>query len=189
MGRPSKPSVDGKPKHAEERLVHQRKTVCIYGLIDPRTSCLRYIGKANDPHERYKDHMREMRRVTPLYQWISKLRGAGLSPMLVVLDFCDEESWADTERSAIKNARETGVQLLNVADGGDEPFCSIDVRRVNGRNNAAKRVNTPFKARVFELNRQIGMLLDHDCVREETKAKLRMAAFKKPELFGAWASL
>lgn len=109
----------------------------IYGLTDPRTGAVRYVGKANDPEKRLKGHLRECRRrKTPVYAWIRKLVGLGLSPGLSVLE-ADCDDWKEAERRIIAERRDAGEKLLNLADGGDEPHCSIEVRRANaGRLNA-----------------------------------------------------
>ena len=103
-------------------------TASIYGLYDS-AGCLRYIGKANDPRKRLDGHMRDARRRrTPLYDWINK---HGRPAMRVIEADC--EDWKASERRLIAEARARGDKLLNIADGGDEPFCPPEVRSANGR--------------------------------------------------------
>ncbi|WP_133255484.1 GIY-YIG nuclease family protein [Phenylobacterium soli] len=105
----------------------------IYGLTDPVTGELRYIGKANDATQRFGSHLRDMdRRRTPLYDWMKKLRASGRSPALVIIEECAGD-WREAERRLISEARARGARLLNVADGGDEPYCPPEVRSENGR--------------------------------------------------------
>jgi hypothetical protein len=89
----------------------------------------------------------------------------------------------------IAAARAAGMKLLNVADGGDQPFCSKEIRAENGRRNAIARVNTPIKAMAFDLKRKIGMMLVRGELKDRHIEKMRIAAHKCPELFGAWAAL
>lgn len=90
----------------------------IYGLLCRDSGQLLYIGKANDPNARLKSHMRDARRRnTPLYAWIRK---HGCPKLVVLAAGC--ESWAEAERKAITLARNLGVALLNLADGGDQPM-------------------------------------------------------------------
>jgi hypothetical protein len=115
----------------------------IYGLLDPGTGELRYIGKANNSRKRLASHLRDSRRRdTPVYRWIRKLLSKGLAPELVVLAECDD--WKAKEIELIAKARGFGFRLLNVADGGDEPHCPMEVRRKNGRKSAAKRNDVVF---------------------------------------------
>lgn len=110
----------------------------IYALTDPDSGEVRYIGKANDAAKRLKSHRRESaRRRTPVYAWMRKLAAAGKAPGMIVLMECSAEEWPDKEREMIAHHRQGG-RLLNVADGGDQPFCPIEVRRANG-----KRMNSP----------------------------------------------
>lgn len=107
----------------------------IYGLYD-KAGRLRYIGKANNPVERLKGHMRDGRkRKTPLYDWIRK---HGEPEMRVLESDCVD--WKEAERRLIREARERGEKLLNLADGGDQPFCPTEVRSEN-----AKKLNRRFK--------------------------------------------
>lgn len=159
----------------------------IYALCD-ETGRIRYVGKANDPATRLKGHLRETRRRSPLYDWLAKLRRAGHHPTLHIIERCASTDWQERERfwiAAIGDA----TQLLNIADGGDEPACSRETRADNGRLNAAARVSTPERRRIWFVKRQMGELLQRGYVSEAAKAKLRYAACKAPHLFGEWATL
>lgn len=165
------------------------KTVEIYEILDPRDGSVRYIGKANSASARFKQHLRETRRKTPLYAWIQKMRADGLVPTFRVAAVCQWEDWQKHEVAAILAARQAGVRLLNVADGGDEPHCSTEVRAANGRKVAAMRVKDPRAAFIFNAKRVLGTALRQGHVTEKTKVKMRLAAAKHPALFGAWAAI
>ncbi len=161
----------------------------IYALRCPDTGEVRYIGKANCSQRRYKGHMRDAsRRRTPVYDWIVKLVSEDKAPVLDVIMTCVGD-WRDDERRIIKEHREAGARLLNLADGGDEPFCPKEVRAANGKANAIKRVSTPEKRRFYELKRNLNRMLSQGYVSAETRAKMRQAAAKNPEKFGEWANV
>lgn len=127
----------------------------IYGLIDPRTGDLRYIGKAAHPGKRLLSHMRDAsRRDTPVYRWIRKLASLGQQPEMLVLSEC--EDWAAEERRLIASARARGYNLLNVADGGDEPYCPHEVRSENGRRNSMAREADPKKRAIHRYLQRMG---------------------------------
>lgn len=116
----------------------------IYGLTDPRDGAIRYIGKANNAKKRLAGHLRDSRRRrTPVYAWINKLRALGMAPGLVEMAQCEGDDWKDQERRLIAEHRPSG-RLLNVAEGGDEPHCPVEVRRENGRGAAKKRNELVF---------------------------------------------
>lgn len=147
----------------------------IYGLYD-QSSVLLYIGKANDPAQRLKGHMRDSRRRnTPLYSWIRK---HGAPSMRIIDANCDD--WRTAERLAIAEGRSRGECRLNVADGGDEPFCPTDTRQANGKRNAEAR-----DKRLWALKRALGDILKRGFVSETTKAKMRA----RPDVFGQFAEL
>jgi hypothetical protein len=155
----------------------------IYALTDAKTGEVRYIGKANNPAKRLKSHMRDsLRRDTPVYRWIRK---NGIPGLVVLHADCDD--WEAKEIEEIATYRAAGARLLNVAHGGDEPFCPPEVRAANGAANAKLRVSTPEKKRFYELRRNLGQALKQGYVAERTKVKMRAAAAKYPHLFSEWA--
>jgi hypothetical protein len=165
----------------------------IYGLIDPRTDEMRYIGKAVDADKRYKGHMRDSRvRDTPVYRWIRKLFSMGMRPDMLVLSECDD--WKSEERRLIASARKRGYSLLNVADGGDEPYCPPEIRAANGKRNAAVREADPKRKAVHRYLRNMGSILgqvkhwDEERRRKFSHALDAAKAMAKadPEAFYAW---
>lgn len=160
----------------------------IYGILDPRDGTLRYVGKANDARKRFAGHMRETRRRTPLYDWLAKMRAAGLTPTYVVLLECDADGWEAYEVKAIADARASGARLLNVADGGEEPkrtaeSCARGARTVN----AARRYD-PRTAFLFHAKKTLSTALVNGDLRESTRTKMRLLAAKMPAMFGAWSN-
>lgn len=167
----------------------------IYGLYDVDGN-LRYIGKANDPRKRLMSHMRDARRKrTPLYDWINK---HSIVPEMRVLE-ANCEDWQEAEVRLIAEARARGDRLLNLAAGGNEPYCSTDVRvnhpamvrqrSLNGvsLNDRVKR--DPLFAKIWNAKRQVAFGLKNGMIRNEARAKFRLAAKLRPDLFGAWASM
>jgi hypothetical protein len=156
----------------------------IYGLYDADDN-LRYIGKANNAEARLKSHMRDStRRDTPLYRWIRK---NGKPVMKVFVSGC--VNWKEEERRLIAQARANGERLLNVADGGDEPFCSKEVRASNGRKNAKAIHSDPVRKRIWLLKRELGHAIKGGWVTNATRNKMRLAARNCPALFGEWSGI
>ena len=120
----------------KDKVKHLARTE-IYGLYDPNTNELRYIGKANDSKKRLASHIRDARRRDyPVYRWINKLLSNRQFPVMKVLLVTDSERWKEDEKRIIKETRESGVKLLNVAEGGDAPYCSRETRAANGKKNS-----------------------------------------------------
>jgi len=103
------------------------ETVYIYGLFDPRNGHLRYIGKTNNLKERLRDHITFSRGRKgqgykfnpPKEKWIRSLLSEGLKPSIQVLEECTEDTWREVEISWIRLAREMGISITNISDGGD----------------------------------------------------------------------
>lgn len=163
----------------------------IYGLVDPLTQEVRYIGKANNPQKRYKEHLRS-RRSTPVYQWV---RSLAKPPEMVVLASCLTSDWQTVEKQVIAQYRKDH-SLLNIADGGDQPKSNHATNRRNGRMLAAKIKSDPALARVQFVKRSIANFLRdmksgkiNESARERVLTKLRAAGHKAPHLFGEYRFL
>lgn len=95
--------------------------VAIYGLFDPRTGHLRYIGKSVNCRERLARHIREARRGSTVHckRWIAGILAAGACPEMDVLEVVDDAAANDAERFWIAAMRLAGAALTNLTDGGD----------------------------------------------------------------------
>lgn len=161
--------------------------VTIYALCCPKTNNIRYVGKANDIAKRLASHISDSRRRrTPVCDWIRSLAQQGLAPSIQPIEVCGQENWKEREIATIAECRAAGAQLLNLAIGGDEPFCPPGIRSENGRRVAALRISTPFRKRVYEIKRGMAQAIHLGYATEETKATIRLAIQKRPDL---WASL
>lgn len=93
--------------------------IYIYGLIDPFTFKIRYIGKSIRPKERL---MNELNEKSKCYRsnWLQSLKKKGKKPFQVILQELNEtDDWQKAERRWIYVARKYGWKLVNTTDGGD----------------------------------------------------------------------
>lgn len=143
-----------------------RTTVKIYGLFDPDTGVLRYVGKADDVGKRFKTHLRDARRrSTPVYSWIRKLVSNGQLPKIETLAECSPEHWPEVERNVIAQY----PNLLNLAEGGDQPFCPPAVRLAN----AHKLKDAPYRRGVIRAYAFYNSTLRSRFISEQKKEKIR----------------
>ena len=159
-------------------------SVFIYALTDPVTGEDRYVGKAKDINARRKAHIRDAkRRDTPVYEWVRGLLSQGLEPGIRLLETAPSDDWERAEIDWIARLRKSG-NILNVANGGNQPQCSHEMSVRIGRHSA--RTRDPV---IFSLNQKMGISLKRGWVSETTKEKLRYAARKRPDLFGQYADI
>lgn len=164
--------------------------VDIYALTDPRTGAVRYIGKAVDAAKRFKGHIRDSRRrTTPVYCWIKALAEKGYTPGLCILARVPADRWQAEERRMIAEGRATGLKLLNLADGGDQPSCPRSTRAANGVATARLIHNDPDRKAVWKLKQRMGLSLKQGFLSNERRAGLRESARRCPELFGCFANV
>lgn len=92
--------------------------VNIYGLIDPRTREIRYVGKTNKAiQHRLRDHClpADLIENTHKNNWIKELFAENLDPEVVLLSRCEDDEWVVTEQQWI----ELFPNLTNMTPGGD----------------------------------------------------------------------
>lgn len=120
------------------------KTTFIYALCEPGTRTIRYIGKANDPAFRFKQHLRQsVQAKTHLGNWLRSLLGE--KPNLIVLREVPDEHREIAEERYIRLARGLGMKLVNGTDGGDGCYNPTPETRakMGGGNRGKKGKNHP----------------------------------------------
>jgi hypothetical protein len=94
----------------------------VYGLYDPRTGELRYIGQTTGKLDvRVRGHMREvnLRARRHASHWLRQLKDLGLRPTIKPLHEASSATALDElEVEIIRAARESGVSLTNTSMGG-----------------------------------------------------------------------
>jgi hypothetical protein len=92
----------------------------IYGLIDPTTLEVRYIGKSDNPYKRFLRHIIDKIH-SHKYFWVQTLLKQGLKPTLCILEQCENKKsvWSVRERDWISFGRKLKWSLTNETEGGD----------------------------------------------------------------------
>ena len=100
------------------RPTEKLNTTWIYGLVDPRTQIIRYVGKSNNPVARLKAHLKDCQKCRRV-NWLKSLARLGLYPEMIILEEVVYINWQDAECKWIKHFRKQGICLTNSTDGGD----------------------------------------------------------------------
>lgn len=104
-----------KNKNAQNRITG---FTFIYGLIDPLTKELRYVGKGDSPERRLVEHINDKSH-THKTCWIKKLAALNHQPELILLEEIPKTHWVEAEQFWIMYARSLGCNLVNLTIGGD----------------------------------------------------------------------
>jgi len=101
----------------------------IYCLKDPVDFSIKYIGKSNNPKDRYVNHISEARTNKGINsekdKWIQNLLGKNLAPTLEVVEEVTFDNWEEKERYWIKKYKGENQPLLNKALGGYGSFACL----------------------------------------------------------------
>lgn len=152
----------------------------IYALCDPDTGDVRYIGKSNNPKRRYSQHL-SFNRGYPVSEWIQNLKKKSKKPVMKILaSAIGGEAWKDLEPLLIKQYIEDGAMLLNVSSGG------IDVRYVSHTPIYKQNFDAEKMHRINIIKRMLIQGAKKGYVCDGAKEKMRLAAKKRPDLFGVF---
>ncbi len=96
----------------------------IYGLVDPRTRMIRYIGQTTKAQQRAADHRYAAKHgSTHRDRWVKQLLDAGLQFEMVELDSCESTDDLDSaEIWWIAYGKALGWPLTNITSGGGTSF-------------------------------------------------------------------
>lgn len=95
-------------------------TTFIYTLSNPITNEVRYVGKANDLTQRYKNHLKfKVWRKNHKNDWIMSLIKMGIKPKMEVIDIVSIDEWMFWEQYWISQFRSWGFNLVNGTFGGE----------------------------------------------------------------------
>lgn len=168
----------------------------IYGIVDSTTKKVVYIGKANNVQARWKTHLSDcVRKDNRLYRWMKQRFESNQPVEIIELASATSEDWQSLEVAMIAQYRAEG-ELLNMADGGNQPHIDVVTCRKNAVKLNERRKNDPLFESVWEIKRTMGghlRFLRREGADPEmynkVVAKLKYAAQKRPDLFACWSTL
>ena len=116
----------------------------IYGLCDPISNDVRYIGKAINLHIRIKKHYSysKLKYNTHKNNWLKLLLEKGYVVKVIILEECESKEFLnEAEIKWIKYYKSIGCNLTNATEGGDGGIMSkesinkgIETKKKNGTN-------------------------------------------------------
>jgi hypothetical protein len=172
------------------------KTTFIYGLIDPKTKELRYVGKTVDGVEKriavHVSRAKTQPHKIHSMAWLESLRLAGLRPDgFVIEEIAAGEDWVNAEQFWIAYFRSIGANLCNHTIGGEgqtgykQPKSHVEKRIRFGEDH--HNYGKPMPAKTAEALRIGGEKLRSDPVRNAAAIASRKAGMT-PEIVAASVS-
>lgn len=141
----------------------------IYGLIDPRTLLIRYVGLSSNGMRRPRNHRWPSCPDTYCRRWVKSLQRLGLNYKIVVLEVLKDAADLDqAERWWIALGRASGWPLTNLTDGGGPSKLALAERRRRNRERdlaATERgrlIYSPEDVAEFERLRKLRYALPPD---------------------------
>ncbi|MEI7509880.1 MAG: GIY-YIG nuclease family protein [Flavobacterium sp.] len=143
----------------------------IYSLSHPETGEVKYIGKANNPKTRYREHLFDKKK-TRKVNWIRSLKKVGLIPELIIVDAVSSFDWDFWEKHYISLYRSWGFNLTNHTDGGGG--CSS--RTISDETRFKMRMAQLGKKHLPETKAKISAIHLGVKLSEEHKQKLSLSS-------------
>jgi hypothetical protein len=112
----------------------EQDSAMIYGLADPVTNELRYIGWTKNPKRRRRQHLAAITGTDEKAIWTRELAANGMAPEF----FCIEANpfdWEEAEQFWIEYFRVIGASLFNRHQGGRNSFRARRSRRATRGNS------------------------------------------------------
>lgn len=124
------------------------KQTFIYVLRCPETNRVRYVGKSNNPKQRYNAHLKASKegRKYRVCRWIFKLLNDNTKPILEIIESCNNNIWKERESYWINHYRVLTKDLTNNRGGGDgADFISEETREKMSNAKIGKSYRIGFK--------------------------------------------
>lgn len=166
----------------------RRKDFIIYGLVDPRTKEVRYIGQSINGIRRLQEHASAAKRGEKgrKANWIRSLQRLGLSFKTVIIERTERDKLNEREKFWI-SIYKSFCDLTNISDGGDSDIEALTKRvitpaeRQKRSENAKARwavMSEEDKAAFIQRGQKALKELPHDFRSEVARAR---EAAKPPE--------
>lgn len=109
----------------------------IYGLVDPLTNQLRYVGMTSNIKHRYAEHTCRTSRRTLRSNWIKSLKKKGVKPEMFIIEEVADDQWQEAERFWIAYFKYIGANLTNLTDGGEATYGWIPTEETKDKIRAS----------------------------------------------------
>lgn len=122
----------------------------IYGLIDPETKLLRYVGKSSvgirRAHQKHSAHCEN---------WRQELKTRGLKPEVIIIEDLNQDGSMLNEREMfwIGQHRQAGAPLTNLTVGGDGYVLTPEHRMKLLVANLGRACSTETRAKISAANK------------------------------------
>lgn len=114
--------------------------VTIYGLVDPRTNYLRYVGQTSTSlQQRFCSHLQEKSH-TKKCRWIRGLEKVGCIPEIFEIETVAKEKANESECFWIAYLKSIGCPLTNMGDGGEGVIFTLEVRAKLSASHKGKKM-------------------------------------------------
>src|SRR5271163_2259633 len=91
----------------------------VYGLIDPITEELRYVGSTYRLNKRYNEHISQLKKNSYKNNWIKQLLSQNIKPEMFIIEECEtEEEMYKAEEWHIIYFKQMECRLTNNSIGG-----------------------------------------------------------------------
>lgn len=136
------------------------KNIYIYFLKDPISNEIKYIGKTINIKRRlslYISEARKNKNKRHVLNWINSLLINGQSPIINIIEICNDDNWQEREIYWILYYRNLNTKLCNISNGGlggsgVKNFSQEEIKRRSLLlSNKRSKYNLELKLKIWDL--------------------------------------
>jgi group I intron endonuclease len=153
----------------------------IYGIIDPITNQIRYVGQTINFNKRKSSHYKTAisnKNNTHVYNWLRSLYDNFIIPEFIILEECNIELLDETEIFFINYFRMLGFDLTNSSIGGKSRRGFKQSEEMKKKISIIMRGNTWNKGKILPEVTKQKMSLSHTGKTHTNISKLKVAKAK-----------
>lgn len=107
--------------------MHEPKVV-IYGLVDPFTNELRYVGQTVNGRQRLSVHIKSLNEKSHKANWIKSVLAKNGKPEWFIIEVVEKHELDEAECFWIAYFRSIGSRLTNATPGGEHPTHTAETK-------------------------------------------------------------
>ena len=155
--------------------------IVIYGIVDPETNQLRYVGQTCNFLKRKSAHCSmAIRNInnTHIYNWLRSLYNKNITPEFIIIEECKKEDLDSLEIFYMDYFKMIGCNLTNSSVGGVSRRGFKQTEEMRQKLSLRMKGNNWNKNKILPIKVRNKMSLSHTGKKHKKESKIKMSISK-----------